>query len=277
MAVPLPEGLYCELIAVNRMVDPETLATLHDVPVDDLAALGARNCYSPRSPRELRTAMADREKDSAIRTTVASKHWTVAGHLSFTFAYSCSIAALKQITRRRTGVVFSVKSGRYVKGRHFQSFVVPPSIQAHPEALEAYVRHMEEGFRLAERMEKEWGIPSEDARYLTGEGKLTHVVMTVNGEALIDWATKRECYGAQWEVRALMVEWLRAARKVAPKVFYRVGAPCVMTGICTEMRSRYEVCPRRHVFPHQDDLARSWQEQRRARRVNPTAVLEAEN
>jgi thymidylate synthase (FAD) len=270
----LPEGLTCELIAVNRMVDPETLATLHHVPVDDLAALGARNCYSPKPPEVLRTTMSEREKDSAIRTTIASKHWTVAGHLTFTFAYSCSIAALKQITRRRTGVVFSVKSGRYVHGQHWRSFVIPPTIQANPDALALYIEHLEAGARLAERLEKEFGIPAEDARYVSAEGKLTHVVMTVNGEALVDWATKRECYGAQWEVRALMVEWLRAARKVAPKVFYRVGAPCVMTGICTEMRSRYEVCPRKKAFPHQEDLALQWRQARRTA-VDPAAMLDA--
>ncbi len=272
--MPLPEGLTCELIAINRMVDPDTLATRHDAAVDDLAALGARNCYSPKTPGLLRTTMTDREKDSAIRTTVASKHWTVAGHLTFTFAYSCSIAALKQITRRRTGVVFSVKSGRYVRGRHWKSFVIPPTILANPDALALYIEHLEAGARLADRLERDYGVPAEDARYLSAEGKLTHVVMTVNGEALIDWATKRECYGAQWEVRALMVEWLRAARKVAPKVFYRVGAPCVMTGICTEMRSRYDVCPRKKAFPHQDDLARQWRQARRTA-ADPAAMLEA--
>ena len=274
--MPLPEGLYCELIAINRMVDTESFEPLPGRPVDDLAALGARNCYSPKTPLELLQSMSDTEKASAVRTTVASKHWTVAGHLSFTFAFSCSIAALKQITRRRTGVVFSVKSGRYVRGRHFQSYVVPPTIRAHPEAFEAFSRYLEEGARLAEWLERDCGIPQEDARYLTGEAKITHVVMTVNGEALIDWATKRECYGAQWEVRALMVEWLRAARKVAPKVFYRVGAPCVMTGICTEMKSRYDVCPRQHAFPHQDDLAQAWHDARRRTKADPVAVLEVD-
>lgn len=253
---------YCKLIAVTQGV-----GEFEGLTGDDTAAVGALNCYSATDPVTLAQWATDyhggygdlvqsgrryERLRRSLRAALDSGHTSIA-HVTFTFAFSCSIVALKQITRRRTGVQFSVKSARYVKGDKLEEFYIPKSIMDNPEALDIYITHLEDTFERCRQLEA-LGIPAEDVRYIKPECILTHVVMSVNGEALLDWLKKRECFGAQDETRRLFVRILREARKVAPEVFKRAGAPCISSGFCTEGRHHYDKCPRRHNYPHVDDL-----------------------
>ena len=127
-------------------------------------------------------------------------------HASFTFGIEgVSRTLLAQITRHRIAS-FSVQSQRYVRLDDFR-YVVPPEIEAIPEAKEAFLASMEEDARryldLAHKLEEGHtarlmaeGMPekqarakaskqaNEDARFVLPNACETKMVVTMNARSL---------------------------------------------------------------------------------------------
>ena len=176
-------------------------------------------------------------------------------HASFTFGIEgVSRAFLAQITRHRIAS-YSVQSQRYVKENDFE-FVVPPEIEAVPEAKRVFEQSMEDAIssyrkladlladkhykaflaqgideKMAKRNAEKKAI--EDARFVLPNACDTKMIATFNARSLYNFFRHRCCNRAQWEIKAVADEMLRLVLEVAPTLFSHCGPACLF-GPCPE-------------------------------------------
>jgi thymidylate synthase (FAD) len=176
-------------------------------------------------------------------------------HASFTFAIEgVSRAFLAQMTRHRIAS-YSVQSQRYVAEHQF-GYVIPPEIEAIPEARQEFIESMEEAQRRYETLTRllqekhqaqliaEGKKPEEaaraaqkkaieDARFVLPNACETKMICTMNARSLYNFFSHRCCNRAQWEIQEVAIQMLRLVRGVAPNLFSHCGPPCVRGG-CPE-------------------------------------------
>ena len=198
-------------------------------------------------------------------------HQSPIEHAVFTFGIEgVSRTLLAQITRHRIAS-FSVQSQRYVRENDFQ-YVVPPQIDAVPEARAEFMAAMEESLlhyqkitellkaprteeliakgmepKAAARQAEKTAI--EDARFVLPNACDTKMIVTMNARSLINFFSLRCCNRAQWEIRDVAEQMLRLCLSVAPTLFCKAGPPCAVgacpegrmtCGCAEEMRKKYE-------------------------------------
>ena len=198
------------------------------------------------------------EKSFSVQTVAAMgalPHPTIQKFAVITVAIvGASRRFLAQITRHRIAS-FSVQSQRYVRLDDFR-YVVPPEIEAIPEAKEAFLASMEEDAKryldLAHKLEEGHtarlmaeGMPekqarakaskqaNEDARFVLPNACETKMVVTMNARSLQNFFHLRCCSRAQWEIRELAEKMFELVYPVAPHIFAKSGPACV-SGPCPE-------------------------------------------
>ena len=128
----------------------------HTPEPEKVVAAAAKLCYSDAHITDLLDGL-DEEKTAKFLTMLSDLgHASPIEHASFTFGIEgVSRTLLAQITRHRIAS-FSVQSQRYVRLDDFR-YVVPPEIEAIPEAKAAFLASMEEDARryldLAHKLE----------------------------------------------------------------------------------------------------------------------------
>ncbi|MBR6593654.1 MAG: FAD-dependent thymidylate synthase [Clostridia bacterium] len=227
----------------------------HTPDPEKLIASAAKLCYSQSGVEGIMEGLTPEKTEKFIDMLVSMGHASPFEHATFTFGIEgVSRAVLAQITRHRIAS-FSVQSQRYVNKESF-TYIMPPEIEAVPEAKEEFLRAMEEDrahyIRLAAilkekhkaRMVKEGmdgnaaekaaeKLAFEDARSVLPNACDTKIVMTMNVRSLYNFFHLRCCTRAQWEIRALATEMLRKVKAIAPTLFRLSGPPCV-SGPCPE-------------------------------------------
>ena len=187
----------------------------HTPEPEKVVAAAAKLCYSDAHITDLLDGL-DEEKTARFLTMLSDLgHASPIEHASFTFGIEgVSRTLLAQITRHRIAS-FSVQSQRYVRLDDFR-YVIPPEIEAIPEAKAAFIESM-----------------NEDARFVLPNACETKMVVTMNARSLQNFFHLRCCSRAQWEIRALAEEMLRLVYPVAPHIFAKAGPACV-SGPCPE-------------------------------------------
>ncbi|MFU0833605.1 MAG: Flavin-dependent thymidylate synthase [Oscillospiraceae bacterium] len=222
---------------------------------DQVVAQAARLCYSSASIGEIQNHLTPEKAASMVKMLSEMGHESPTEHASFTFGIEgVSRSFLAQITRHRIAS-YSVKSQRYVNEENFE-FVIPPEIEAIPEAREEFLAAMEDDRKRYEKIsrfleqhhkqrlmqagksEKEAAsaarkLANEDARFVLPNACTTNMICTFDARSLNHFFTLRCCNRAQWEIREVAVQMLRLARQVAPELFRQSGPGCVR-GACTE-------------------------------------------
>lgn len=218
-------------------------------------ACAAKLCYAAADIDTVYQGLTEEKTGDFLDMLAQIGHESPIEHASFTFGIEgVSRSLLAQLTRHRLAS-YSVQSQRYVKEDGFQ-FVLPPEIEAVPEARAEFLAAMEEDARhyqrlaelLQEKHKKELlaqGLPEkeaakkaekraiEDARFVLPNACATKLICTMNARELRNFFTHRCCGRAQWEIRALATEMLRLAREAAPHLFAQAGPPC-LRGDCPE-------------------------------------------
>ena len=146
----------------------------HTPDPERVVAAAAKLCYSDSHITDLLDGLTE-EKTAKFLTMLSDLgHASPIEHASFTFGIEgVSRTLLAQITRHRIAS-FSVQSQRYVRLDDFR-YVVPPEIEAIPEAKEAFLASMEEDAKryldLAHKLEEGHtarlmaeGMPEKQAR-----------------------------------------------------------------------------------------------------------------
>ena len=227
----------------------------HTPQPEKIIAAAAKLCYSQSGVDGILEGLTEEKTESFINMLVSLGHESPFEHVSFTFGIEgVSRAVLAQITRHRIAS-FSVQSQRYVNKESF-TYIMPPEIEALPEAKEVFLQAMEEDrkhyMRLAALLKEkhtktliDGGMEEaaaakaaekmafEDARSVLPNACDTKIVMTMNVRSLYNFFNLRCCTRAQWEIRALAEEMLRKVKQIAPTLFKKAGPPCV-SGPCPE-------------------------------------------
>ena len=127
-----------------------TLLTYTPQP-EKTVAMAAKLCYSPSAIDEIGEGLTEEKTASFVQMLADIGHESPIEHASFTFGIEgVSRSLLAQITRHRIAS-FSVQSQRYVAESDF-AYVVPPEIEAIPEAKAEFLAAMEEDRRHYERL-----------------------------------------------------------------------------------------------------------------------------
>jgi len=219
----------------------------HTPDCEKLIASAAKLCYSETGVDGIMEGLTPEKTESFINMLSSLGHASPFEHAVFTFGIEgVSRAVLAQITRHRIAS-FSVQSQRYVNKEHF-TYILPPAIEAVPEAKEEFLKAMEEDrahyIKLAAILKekhtvrlKEEGMDEkaaekaaeklafEDARSVLPNACDTKIVMTMNVRSLYNFFNLRCCSRAQWEIRELATEMLRQVKVVAPTLFKRLVLP----------------------------------------------------
>ena len=210
-------------------------------------ACAAKLCYAAADIDTVYEGLTEEKTASFLEMLSSIGHESPIEHASFTFGIQgVSRSLLAQITRHRIAS-YSVQSQRYVKENAFE-FVLPPEIEAIPEAKEEFLRAMEEDQKhyenltalLKEKHRRELLAQGEDeksanrkaekkaiedARFVLPNACATKMICTMNARSLLNFFTHRCCNRAQWEIRALAVEMLKEVKAVAPHIFEKAGPP----------------------------------------------------
>ena len=243
----------------------------HTPDCEKIIASAAKLCYSQTGVDGIMEGLTPEKTEKFINMLVSMGHESPFEHVSFTFGIEgVSRAVLAQITRHRIAS-FSVQSQRYVNKESF-TYIMPPEIEAIPEARKEFLRAMEEDrqhyIRLASILKESHAkrlvdggmepssaeksaekLAFEDARSVLPNACDTKIVMTMNVRSLYNFFNLRCCSRAQWEIRALAEEMLRQVKQVAPTLFRKSGPPCVSgpcpegkmsCGKALEIRAKYE-------------------------------------
>jgi thymidylate synthase (FAD) len=218
-----------------------SVTLLQHTPFPERAVASAgRLCYAPVGAAELKDAMSDDEIQRLVSGLVRSGHMSALEHASFAFAIEgISRACSHQLVRHRVAS-YSQQSQRYVRFDSSGDFVIPPSIEASPEARSVFLEAMENARRSYERLvalglAEGRGNESvyEDARFVLPNAAETKIVVTMNARELRHFFALRCCRRAQWEINRLAWTMRYMAGSVAPLLFGDTGPGC-MTGGCTE-------------------------------------------
>ena len=218
-------------------------------------ACAAKLCYSPATIDTVKDGLTEEKTASFLNMLSEIGHESPIEHASFTFGIEgVSRSLLAQITRHRMAS-FSVQSQRYVREDAFE-FVLPPEIEAVPEAKELYLKAMQEDQEhydkltailkakhyaemIASGMDEKTAARNsekkaiEDARFVLPNACTTKMVCTMNARSLKNFFHVRCCNRAQWEIRELATLMLKEAKAVAPHLFAKMGPAC-LTGPCPE-------------------------------------------
>lgn len=222
---------------------------------EKVVAQAAKLCYSPASIENIADGLTEEKVASFVDMLAEIGHESPIEHASFTFGIEgVSRSLLAQITRHRIAS-YSVQSQRYVTETHFE-YVVPPEIDAVPEARAEFLAAMEEDQRhyekltaiLKEKHKKELldvgkdeksaeraaqKMAIEDARFVLPNACNTKMICTFNARSLYNFFSHRCCNRAQWEIRDVAVQMLFLVRGAAPNLFRHAGPPC-LRGACPE-------------------------------------------
>lgn len=218
-------------------------------------AAAAKLCYAKSDIDTLMDNLTPEKVESFLKMLEDLGHESPVEHASFTFGIEgVSRALLAQITRHRIAS-FSVQSQRYVSKCDF-SYIIPPEIDALPEAREEFIAAMEEDAKHYESLREKLtarhlaanlaaGMPeaeakraaekkaNEDARFVLPNACDTRIIMTMNVRSLHNFFRLRCCTRAQWEIRELAIAMLKEVRAVCPLLFGRAGPACLW-GACSE-------------------------------------------
>lgn len=250
-----PAGISAGSGRMGRMGMPKVTLLAYTPDPEKVVAASAKLCYSSAGIRDVADGLTPEKTASFVRMIAELGHASTLEHASFTFGIEgVSRAFLAQITRHRLAS-FSVKSQRYVGEAQF-GYVVPPAVEAIPEAKREFLAAMEEDRRhyetlsalLAERRKQtllESGkdektaarearkMSNEDARFVLPNACETQMICTMNARELLHFFSLRCCLRAQWEIRGVAGQMLRLVKGAAPDLFRTAGPGCVR-GACPE-------------------------------------------
>ena len=227
----------------------------HTPDPEKLIAASAKLCYAAADIGTVMDGLTEDKTAAFVDMLAEIGHESPIEHASFTFGIEgVSRSLLAQLTRHRIAS-YSVQSQRYVREKMFE-YVLPPEIEAIPEAAEEYRRAMEEDQahydHLAALLKEKHladfiagGMPEkeatraaekkaiEDARFVLPNACTTKIMMTMNARSLMNFFAHRCCNRAQWEIRELAEQMYRLCMEAAPHLFRHAGPPCVR-GACPE-------------------------------------------
>lgn len=174
-----------------------------------------------------------------FRHCYKSGHHAVLEFADFTFRISgVSRALTHQLVRHRMAS-YAQRSQRYCVEDGFE-YVTPKTVKGREGALEIYEQTVEQ-IKKAYADLIALGVPAEDARMLLPNACCSEICVNMNLRELIHFCNERLCMCAQWEIRAMAKEMVKAVVAVAPELEALLVPKCEARApycFCTESKSR---------------------------------------
>nr|DAS89543.1 MAG TPA: Thymidylate synthase complementing protein [Caudoviricetes sp.] len=151
--------------------------------------------------------------DATIKHIIEAGHLSVLEHAYASFAVSCSLTVLLQLTRHRH-LSFTVQSSRGTLLDDLHETGILQVDAQNRGALHRYHQLASEGYR------------KDDLAYILPKGITYHLVVTGNFRAWFEYLPKRLCQRATAEHRELAKKIHHFLCLLCPEVFCRVQLPC---------------------------------------------------
>ena len=217
-ALPLPASMPLE---TDRAV---TLLAGTDRPEEKICAAAylSRGLTPP--------ALTQDETCEILRAMLQNPRKRELEQASFTLLYGgMSLAALTHLTRHR---MQSLAAPELLRAARYDRYVLPESVVS--AGMEARYRAAFSLAEMAAEKLKKLGAGEGVLPYLLVSGLKVPVVSTMNAGELVTFFRLRTCDRAQWEIRELATEALKALREAHPALFSLYGPTCYLTGACPE-------------------------------------------
>lgn len=154
-------------------------------------------------------------------------------HFNYTFKVeNFSLIILKHYTRHR---MQSLSTAPLALMANSNKFIIPESIGVNAELKEDFEKIIKENRRLFNKF-----IESEVSPYLMvylmPHATAIDFVSTMNARELLHLMNLRTCNRAQWTIRYLACDMLKALKDKDPEMFKHYGPSCYTFGVCPEGR-----------------------------------------
>ncbi|PKL39743.1 MAG: thymidylate synthase (FAD) [Spirochaetae bacterium HGW-Spirochaetae-1] len=161
--------------------------------------------------------ITENSSDNFIQAAIRRGHLSIIEHASATFRIlGASRAFTHQLVRHRLAS-YSQQSQRYVDESEF-NYVIPPSIMENDEAARIFREYIETSRKTYEML-REAGARKEDARFVLPNALESQIVFSANFREFRTIFSLRLEKAAQWEIRRVCLEMLKALQKEAPSIF----------------------------------------------------------
>ncbi len=204
----------------------------HSPDPERLIATAARQTRSLEDSTEIFESMDEDGVEKMIKLLRRRCHLSPFEHACFTFLISeVSRACTHQLVRHRLAS-YSQQSQRSVEVLK-DDFVIPPKIFENMKAHKKFKQALKDMLSAYNEL-LYLGIPIEDARFILPQASMTKILVSMNARELLHFFSLRLCLKAQWEIREVAEKMLKAAEKVAPHIFDKVGPICWTQNMCPE-------------------------------------------
>jgi len=167
---------------------------------------------------------------------ISAGHQSPLEHVSMTiYVKGISRSLLAQITRHRT-FKFTASSQHYQNYSDYEMVISSDYIyddefeKCLMTSLSAYARAIDRG------------ILREEARQLLPNAMAVNLMITADARNMINFFRQRRCLRNVEEMVIFADTWWKKAVQWFPELFMEVGAPCYMTGKCTQGKMKAEIC-----------------------------------
>ena len=174
-----------------------------------------------------------------------NKHQRELEQITYSFEIPISLAVLTHITRHR---MHSLLVPDFVPMWNLENYIIPNSIKENH--LQEYQTIYKNNKAMYEYF-KNLGVREEDLVYFYLSGNACNIYTTMNARTLKWISRMRCCNKAQWEIRDILNEMVKEAKKVTPLVASSYGAYCTTEGYCPEGK---DSCKNRGVVVKQKKL-----------------------
>lgn len=169
--------------------------------------------------------------DEVLKILLGDRRKRELEQANFTFRInSISLAGLTHIVRHR---IHSIIVPSFTEFGKSEEYLTPDTIKGVRHYFERYNNVWKKNKAILNNF-TEIGVLEEDLVYLYLSGNVLDIITTMNGRELYHFIQLRSCNRAQWEIRNIAIDMSRKLRKVAPKLFSKIGPACFMTGECPE-------------------------------------------
>ena len=174
-----------------------------------------------------------------FRHCYKSGHHSVLEFAEFSFRISGVSRALTHQLGRHRMASYAQRSQRYCVEDGFE-FVTPNSVSANAEANDIY-QNVIQNIQKAYNELIALGVPAEDARMILPNACASVICVKMNLRELIHFCNERLCACAQWEIRAMAREMVKAVVEVEPELKTLLVPKCEAHApycFCTETKKR---------------------------------------
>lgn len=112
-------------------------------------------------------------------------------------------------------------------------FIFPDTIRSDAHMSEVYEQALRQANDMAKQMYQN-PVLRRYSCYYALSGNVMDVMTTLNARELKHFIQLRTCSRAQWEIRKISVEILKALRNSCPELFNFFGPSCYVNGFCPE-------------------------------------------